>query len=318
MGNFTYFIIFFISIAYSNPPDWSREPVKFCPNFEICALGTGRTLEKATSVAREELAKVLKVKIIGNTNFNTYSRQIRDQELVEGEVRETFNKGIEEISEEILEGTFVKESFKDNNENFFVFAGLDRNKTSLIIKNKISLIDQNIEHLYQLGRRASLFEAIKIFPLREELDSRFEYLMGERIPPKIPLKDLYLQKEKFFKKQTKVFLKFIDFKSEENLKSFIISKLLELGIVQVLDPDEKNAFEVKFFFNFKKSYLNVEGFEKYQFNFNAYSYNRNKVKIGILNFSTDGTGRNFTQAKENALVDIKKYINDNINQMNID
>ena len=263
------------------------------------------------------MAKVLKVKIIGNTIFNTYSRQIRENETVEGNVNENFNKGVEEISEEILEGTYVKETYKDS-ENVFVLMALDKFKTSLIIKNKILSIDENIEHLYQLGRRASLFEAIKTYPVRDDLDSRYEYLIGEKIPPKVTIKQLYNQKERYFKKQTKVFLNFIDFKNEESLKSFIISNLLELGLVQVLDPSEKNAYEVKFFFNFKKSYFNVEGFEKYQFNLTAYSYNRNKMKIGILNFSTDGIGRNFVQAKENALIQIKQFLHDNINQMNID
>lgn len=318
MRNFFFLFFIFISYAYSNSPDWIKEPIKFCPSGEICALGSGKNLERAMAVAREELAKVLKVKIIGSTNFNTYSRQIREQEWVQGQVNETYNKEIEELSEEILEGTYIKETYKSENENFFVFAGLNRNKTSLIIKNRIFLIDENIEHLFQLGRRASLFEAIKIFPLREDLDSRYEYLVGERIPPKVSLKDLYSQKEKYFKKQTKVFLKFIDFKNEESLKAFIISRLLELGMVQVLDPNEKNAFEVNFFFSFKKSYFNVEGFEKYQFNLNAYSYNGSKMKIGSLNFSTDGIGRNFVQAKEIAQVKIKQYLSDNINQMNID
>jgi len=318
VGNFLFIFIFYISFAYSNPPDWVREPIKFCPNTEICVLGSGETLEKATSMAREELAKVLKVKIIGNTKFSSYSQQIREQEVVEGRVKENFNKGIEEFSEEILEGTFVKETYQNNNDKIFVLMALDKGKASLIAKDKLSLIDQNIEHLYQLGRRASLFEAIKIFPIREELDSRYQYLTGEEIPPKISLKELYNQKEKYFKKQTKVVLSFVDFKNEEVLKGFIISKLLELGLVQVLNPNEKNSFEVKFFFSFKKSYFNVEGFEKYQFNFNAYSYNRNKIKIGMLNFSTDGIGRNFTQAKESAQVKIKQFLNDNINQLNID
>lgn len=317
MGNFFFLILFLVNTAYSNPPDWIKEPIKSCLNNEICVLGSGKTLEKATITAREELAKVLKVKIIGNTIFNTYSRQIRENETVEGNVNENFNKGVEEISEEILEGTYVKETYKDS-ENVFVLLALDKFKTSLIIKNKILLIDENIEHLYQLGRRASLFEAIKTYPVRDDLDSRYEYLIGEKIPPKVTIKQLYNQKERYFKKQTKVFLNFIDFKNEESLKSFIISNLLELGLVQVLDPSEKNAYEVKFFFNFKKSYFNVEGFEKYQFNLTAYSYNRNKMKIGILNFSTDGIGRNFVQAKENALIKIKQFVHDNINQMNID
>ncbi len=317
MGNFFFLIIFLVSNAFSNPPDWIKEPVKFCPNNEICVLGSGKTLEKATITAREELAKVLKVKIIGSTIFNTYSRQIRENESVEGKVSENFNKGIEEISEEMLEGTFVKETYKDG-EHFFVLMALDKFKAGLIIKNKILSIDENIEHLYQLGRRASLFEAIKLYPLRDELDSRYEYLMGEKIPPKISIKQLYNQKERFFKKQTRVFLNFIDFKNEENLKSYIISNFLELGLVQVFVPNDKNAYEIKLFFNFKKSYFNVEGFEKYDFYFTAYSYNRNRVKIGVLNFNTDGIGRNFIHAKENALIKIKQYVNDNINQMNID
>lgn len=317
MRNLLFLIIFLVSNAYSNPPDWIKEPIKFCPNNEICVLGSGKTLEKATVTAREELAKVLKVKIIGSTIFNTYSRQIRENESVEGKVNENFNKGIEEISSEILEGTFVKETYKDG-EHFLVLMALDKFKTGLIIKNKILSIDENIEHFYQLGRRASLFEAIKLYPLRDDLDSRYEYLIGEKIPPKISIKQLYAQKERFFKKQTRVFLKFIDFKNEENLKSYIISNLLELGLVQVFEPNDKNAYEIKLFFNFKKSYFNVEGFEKYDFQFTAYSYNRNRVKIGILNFNTDGIGRNFIQAKENALIKIKQYVSDNINQMNID
>ena len=103
MRNFFFLILFLVNTSYSNPPDWIKEPIKSCLNNEICVLGSGKTLEKATITAREELAKVLKVKIIGNTIFNTYSRQIRENEAVEGNVSENFNKGIEEISEEITE-----------------------------------------------------------------------------------------------------------------------------------------------------------------------------------------------------------------------
>lgn len=204
MRNLLFLIIFLVFDAYSNPPDWIKEPIKFCPNNEICVLGSGKTLEKATVTAREELAKVLKVKIIGSTIFNTYSRQIRENESVEGKVNENFNKGIEEISSEILEGTFVKETYKDG-EHFLVLMALDKFKTGLIIKNKILSIDENIEHLYQLGRRASLFEAIKLYPLRDDLDSRYEYLIGEKIPPKISIKQLYAQKERFFKNKPESF-----------------------------------------------------------------------------------------------------------------
>ena len=316
MRNFISFFLLLVSNTYSQTPPWIKEPTKICPNSEICVLGSGKTLEKATSVAREELAKVLKVKIVGNTTFNSFSRQTRENEMVEGKVNENFSKGIEEISDEILEGTFVKETYKD--ENYFVYLGLDKFKTGQIIKHKILLMDDKIEHLYQLGRRASLFEAIKIFPIREDLDSRYEYFMGERIVPKVTQKMLYYQKERFFKKQTKIFLKFTDFDEEQNLKSFIMSKLLELGLFQVQDPNEYDAFEVRFYLEYKKSYFNVPGFEKYQFNFTAYSYNRSKIKIGMLNFSSEGIGRNYNQAKENALEKIKQFLNDNINQLNID
>jgi len=315
--NFFYILILLTKCAFSNGPDWIKEPIKYCSQNEICVLGSGKSLERATAVAREELAKTLKVKIIGSTTFNSYSRQIRENEVVEGSVSENFNKDIEEISEEILEGTFVKETYK-NNENFYILMALDKIKTGLIIKNKLLLIDENIEHLYRLGKRASLFEAIKIYPFREDLNSRYEFLIGEKIPPKITLKDLLSQKEKYFKKQTKVLFKFFDFKDEGDLKNYIASRFLELGLVQVVDLGEKDIYTIKFYFDFKKSYFNVEGFEKYQFNFASYSYNRNNIKIGMINFSTEGIGRNFNQAKENGLTKIKKFLSENINQMNLD
>ncbi len=317
MRNF-FIILFFISgYVYSDGPVWIKEPLKNCPSTEICVLGNGKKLEKALSVAREEMAKTLKVKIIGNTSIRTSSGQVRKDEVIEGSVTEKFNKDIEEVSDEILEGTFIKETYNEKDE-IYVYLGLDKIKTGQIIKSKILVMDESIEHLFQLGRRSSLFEAIKNYPLREDLNSRYEFFTGEKVYPKVSLKELFAQKEKYFKKQTKIFFKFIDFKGEENLKKFIIQKFLNLGLVQSLDIKDKDVYTIKVFFDSKKTFLNVEGFEKYQFSISAYCYNRNYIKIGAINFTTGETGRNFNQAKDHAMVKIMQFINENIDQLNLD
>jgi hypothetical protein len=79
--NFFFILILLTKCAFSNGPDWIKEPTKYCIQNEICVLGSGKSPERATAVDREELAKTLKVKIIGSTTFNSFSSRLKKSSL---------------------------------------------------------------------------------------------------------------------------------------------------------------------------------------------------------------------------------------------
>ena len=68
----------------------------------------------------------------------------------------------------------------------------------------------------------------------------------------------------------------------------------------------------------EKLFLQVKGWEKFRFVFSLYSQNKKAQKIGSINFAVTKTGRNKKQALEKAIPEIKKYLKENIVDLNLE
>jgi hypothetical protein len=309
------FLLLILSFdSFGERPSWITHVSKSCPKKEICTVGVGADLNQATTRGRDELAKMFKVKVSSDTFIKTRSETSGTTEFVEGDLWEVSSKNVAELTDIVLEGSFLKKSYKDENRTYALVA-LNRENGARILAGEINSLDEKIEHLYGEGRRGSIFKAIGLFIPREKLDAKHDFLVRSRVTPKVTLKKLLKKKEEFLKKKVTVLFKT---KVPKEIKDYFTSLLLKMGYRVVTSEKSKYNYSVDLYLDWAEEYLKVPGFIKYKFNLKVYSYNLVRIKIGTLTETTMKTGRNFNQCYRRAKDNFKQYLLDNINDINLD
>ena len=107
-------------------PEWVGKPATFCNKGEICAVGEGGTLLSSFSNARNEIAKQFNVSVKGN--FNSSIIQKSDN------AEESASSYIDEATDDILNGVYIKESYIDMDGRHYAYAVLDKSKVENDIK----------------------------------------------------------------------------------------------------------------------------------------------------------------------------------------
>ncbi|RLA63011.1 MAG: hypothetical protein DRQ89_08025 [Epsilonproteobacteria bacterium] len=309
-------ILFYSMNSWGKVPSWISNLEKSCPKTEICAVGVGRDLNQASAQGREELAKIFKVKVASDTFIKTRSEMTGTSEFIEGDIFEVSEKDISELTDVVLEGSFLKKSYAKN--KTYALIVLNREDGARIIKGKIDTIDEKIENLYKEGRRGSIFKAIGFFIPREELNAKYDFLVRNKVPPRVSLKRLLELKKKFLDKKVTIYMASKGPARHKEIRDFFTSLLLKMGYRVVTSKSEKHNYSVDFYLDWKEQYLKVSGFVKYQYDLKLYSYNVVKIKIGNVSETITETGRNFNQCYRRAKNRFKKYLLENINDINLD
>lgn len=315
-----YFLLFFLisGSAFSKRPVWLSSPLDFCGKKYLCAVGEAAGKLMASANARNELAKIFKVKISGNKKIFTesLSKRLADGSL-SGEVLEEIQGNISESAEEILEGVEIREVYQDD-ESHFALASLNKKKAADQIKKKIKKIDNEIYRQVKLGKRSNLFRSLKKWYTRDELNNRYEFLVERSIKPRVSLKKILDKKREKELLNTRIFLKVKEFDKKGEIKHILIQSLLENNFRIVSNKKNKYKYMVKVTLDSKKVYFNVKGFEKYKFTLKLSSKSGKGVSLGALSFISSKNGRNKQQCFERALPEIKKYLSDNLFELKLD
>ena len=183
--------------SWGEGPKWITQVSGFCPKTEICAVGVGSDINQASTSGREELAKIFKVKIASDTYIKTRSEMEGTSEEISGDVFELSQKDIAELTDVVLQGSFLKQSHQKGIRSYALMA-IDREKGARIIKGEIDLLDEKMENLYREGKRGSIFKAIGLFNPREKLNAKYDFLVERKVPPRISLKRLLQKKKDFY------------------------------------------------------------------------------------------------------------------------
>jgi hypothetical protein len=306
-------------IAFSKSPEWINSVYSKCSErTELCAVGEGTGKFRAEANARDELAKIFETKVKSITTIGTTSEQSsKEGVILSGEVVEDLEKSITLSTNQVLEGVEIIQTFEDA-EGFYALAKLDKVKASSRLRNEMKALDEKMQAFLKEGRRSALAKSEKLYVLREKLNDRYEFLKGKRFNRLITYKEIKDKRNLARGKAIVVYFGQSKLSNQKELKHLIITELLANDYIVVTKKGKGHKYLVDGNFNVEKQHINVKGFEKFRFSLVLDSHGLKGKKRGGLEFSITSTGRTRTQALENSLHELRKYITDNINDLNLD
>ena len=280
-------------------PEWVGKPTAFCNKGEICAVGEGGTLLSSFSNARNEIAKQFNVSVKGN--FNSVIEQSGNN------VEESASSYIDEATDDILNGVFIKESYIDVNGRHYAYAVLDKSKVVNDIKFDIDAVDTQMQ--IAMEQKPVHFTALKtMYKQREELNKRYLFLTGKTIKEKVSLNDIYAAKGE------PLTYKLMITDEEFNLGTVLTEQIIENRDKLAGENDEKYDRKIVGNALIEKGYLNVKGFEKYLVSVSLRCLKGSNT-VGQLNVELYETGRNKQQAIEKMKIRVVEYIKSNIDSL---
>ncbi|MBQ7537311.1 MAG: LPP20 family lipoprotein [Rickettsiales bacterium] len=280
-------------------PEWINKPAAFCNKGEICAVGEGGTLLSSFSNARNEIAKQFNVSVKGN--FNSTIEQKGNS------AEESVSSYIDETTDDILNGVFIKEDYIDMNGNHYAYAVLDKSKVENDIKFDIDSVDTQMQ--IAIEQKPVHFTALKtMYKQREDLNKRYLFLTGKKIPEKVSLDEIYAAKGE------PLTYKLMITDEEFNLGTVLTEQIIENRDKLAGENDEKYDRKIVGNALIEKGYLNVKGFEKYLVSVSLMCLKGSNT-VGQLNVELYETGRDKKQAIEKMKARVVEYVKSNIDSL---
>lgn len=313
-------------MAFSqNRPNWISNPKEACSLFELCAVGVGSGAMAAQTAARSELAKIFSSQVKGELKSSSTSSSKNKNDVLKGETSDDVAMTIEEKSEGIINAAVIKLTFEDKNSHYALIA-LKKEEGARAILAPLQILDEKILAFYKEGGRGSLTRALKLFEERQALHWRYEFLGGASLLPPVSYQQLVDKKLAVTQKNLTVFL-VVDLFSETSSKKRWGKEIEHILAKSLLERDYKvttrsNNLEydrhLEVEFEKEKMHFNVEGFEKYKITAVLSAKNKAGEKISQINFVGEFTGRTFEQTLENALPDLKRFLNEHFDELNFE
>ncbi len=283
----------------SDLPGWVSKPAAFCKKGEICAVGEGSTLLSSFSNARNEIAKQFSVGV--KSNFSSLVEQQGNS------VEESVSSYIDEATDDVLSGVYIKEDYTDENGMHYAYAVLDKSKVENDIKFDIDAVDTQMQ--IAMEQNPVHFTTLKtMYKQREDLNKRYLFLTGKKIPEKVSLNDVYAAKGE------PLTYKLMITDEEFNLKTILTEQIVENRDKVVDENDERYDRKIVGNALIEKGYLNVKGFEKYLVSITLRCLKGNNT-VGQLNVELYETGRNKQQAIERMKARVVEYVKSNIDSL---
>jgi hypothetical protein len=319
----TVLIFLFVLISCASPklvkekslftPEWVNEPMKGCDETrELCASSEGSGSITADANARKSLAQIFSTKIESKMNVTQTLNSSIGGESLQGEGKEFYANEVAEITEQILEGVEIKARYVDSGAHFSL-AKLDKIQASDRIRSKIKQIDEELVILNKDHKKSHYGKMKKLFKLREDFNSRYEFLAGSRIPSKVSLEEI-VKKKKISSPVNLIFLKV----ANQDFLTMLQEILSERGFKFTDIEGGNHDIIIELVIRNKKEFLNVDGFEKFSFDIALNSQTRSKQNLGTVKFHQVSIGRNFDQALSKIKPDIEDFINNHFDDLNIE
>ena len=304
----------FISLS-SAAPKWVNSPFEFCPPSELCAVGEAAGAMIAEMSARDSLSKIFESRVTSDTQVTTTTTTQSDSDgplsaMIDEDVKQT----IRIMTDEVIQGAYVKERYESSDAHFALIA-LPKNKAAKILEDKMNTLNSEMNVYIKDGRRSSLNKALKNLKVHNKLHERYRILKNNSYQSSVSLKTIMNLKAKKRALGVKVNLRVKEISKSYEIKKSIAQNLSNNDfILSKNNPD----FIIDVILNIEKIYMKVSGFLKYKFVLQTSASNKNGDKIGNLKYVIIQTGRSKTQAYDNAVPGIKKFINEKFDELNID
>ncbi|WP_372655456.1 LPP20 family lipoprotein [Halobacteriovorax sp.] len=307
-------LIFLIQMNIYAQPIWISSPYEFCPPTEICAVGEATGALAAEAAARDSLAKVFSVNVKSSQSVITTSKSTTEEDVVKGSVSEETYSEIVEFTDEVLEGSYIKERY-ESDESHFALIALNKTKTSGIFEDRMKGIDTEVKALVKDGRRSSLNKSIKKLKLRASIHDKYRILKGSKYLSSVSMAEILRLKKIKRELGTKVSLNVREISNTKEVMKSIKFNLVENDFIVTRDNAD---FKIEVSLKQEPQYIKVKGFVKYKFILNIRSLNKDENEIGSLKYEIIQTGRSQEQSYENALPGINNFIYEKFNELNID
>ena len=296
--------------SFAKEPKWISDISKGCKKgTELCAVGTGVSRNKAQQNARIALAKIFQNKV-----SSTFKSKLSS----------SGSSSFEEMSEEImestqmaLEGLEIKKTHEDKL-NFYALAVVNKRKTSTGFKREIDKLDEKMQVYAEDSGAWSAIKLEKAYVKRESLSQSFEFLTGRTVPSSITFDQVYNTKKEIV--GNTIVHVYLDEDEPKSIEAMTTKLLSEAGY-KTTSGRVRNKHSTHILTGTvlaDKQYIKIAGFEKYDITVKVSARNRAGIETGHLTYTTSETGRNFSQAYNKGLVNIKKYLEKNLTMLKIE
>lgn len=141
-------------------PEWTGGSAsRFPPRLYMTGVGVGPNRRDAEDMARSEIAKSFKVRVLAN------SFDWMRSETLPGKQEETSQK-VESMTstsvDQVVEGISIPEIWEDKgNRTFYALAVLDRERTAAILRERINRLDGEISALMGPARGEGIYAGLR-------------------------------------------------------------------------------------------------------------------------------------------------------------
>ncbi|MBL7666207.1 MAG: LPP20 family lipoprotein [Bacteriovoracaceae bacterium] len=297
-----------------NLPDWVTSPMAACRDqFEICASGEGNSLYLADLNAKKALASIFETEISSDVTASASTEGVVGQD--DPSVKEEMETQIHEKVDQVLEGVEIKQRFQTDGV-YFALAYLDKMKAWTALQKEMDEMDAKLVEYKKLKKRSSLKKMYTLFEVRNQINDRYAFLKGKALPQVVTLADIKQIQYGSSQKVQKIYFKVIN-EISPSTTSHLESLLVGFGH-NVVDKDQDYDVEVSGTLTNKQEYMNVKGFTKYSFVLYLAVKKNNGKQIGGMTYKEVAVGRDEKDAYLKVEEKFKNYIEEHIDELNID
>ena len=283
-------------------PKWINNSSAACSKTELCAVGTGATVKRAQTDARNQIAKIFESKIKSSFEVTSTETDTRVHDFVSDE------------SDVILESVEIKETYEDEKSgDVYALAVMNKTVAARITKKDMNDLDQKMSVLLKDESPAAAVQLEKLYEERRSYNRRYTVLTGHPMDEVVSYDQVYGNKKDRIGKRH-IFLT-VDGKPNTAFDQAVRSVLKENGYTFAASASEETP-KVTISFEEEEQYMKVKGFVKYAYHFTMRAPDQKGQMIDVLATTIEESGRNQQQAFNNALASLKGYIKENILNLN--
>ncbi len=290
-------------------PLWVNDVTKGCSKGYLCAVGSGPSLGLAKTSASVAIAQIFEQNVKAKFQSSLVSDNGVESELI--------SENVEVATDFALSGINHPQTFEQEG-YFYTLAILKKSLAARSFEREMVKIDEEVNALLKDNKTGALFLIERKLKQRDLLSRRYTFLTNfEKLPP--------LSFREFFKRKSEaiegviVHLLFEEDKPKV-LQPFMGNILASIGysVTKGKSLNSKATHLLSGRFYYEELPIKVRGFHRFKFVFTIDAQNKDMVKSGSLSFTHEATGRNFAQAKGNAIKFFKRQVRQNLEQISFE
>ncbi|MDR1926071.1 MAG: LPP20 family lipoprotein [Endomicrobium sp.] len=295
-----FFLVFTSAVSAEKLPEWVRNIRSECSSDDICAVGSGESLDLAMSNARSNIQKIFETKVNSTFRSELSSRN--------ASVNSFTTDVIQEDSSGLLKGVAITKTAEKNN-TFYALAVLNKDVATNELKADIERIDKEMKDLLLDSKhRPSLKKLEENYKARAILNNKYIFLGKKEISEVVSYEDIMAIKRDLRKNDKSIYYINID---NEEITNVVTTLLIENNL-KITNNPEKSTKTIRGIITIKKDSLNVPGFEKHSGTFQLI-VTSDGIVSNTINTTISESGTNFEQIYSKIL---DKFLTFTINNFN--